>query len=136
MMDENALVTPAALAPVVHGFRWDADGHLDILIAEEHDTPGHWITLGRHRRTPHMSHAHHVSFDIFGLRCIDGLPASHLGRRVNVVKSGRWAGESLRTEDLFAVEPAVWPSELDMPLRWDRAEFRVERHAIRSVRSL
>ena len=128
VVDEKALVTLAVLVVVVHRFRRHADRHFDVGVAHDHDASGDGVTLRRHRRGREMTHSHRLGLDVFRLRAVEGLPARHLCRRVNVVDRRGRSHEAFGAEDLFRVERAVGAAELNMTLARDLAEGRVVGH--------
>ncbi len=116
MMDEDALVARAALEPVRHLLGWNANRHLDIFVAEEHDAAGDRIALGFHRRAAHMAHAHDVPLDILGLERVDRLPPSHLSWWMDVIERRGRPGKTLCSKDFLAVERAVRAAKLNVAL--------------------
>ena len=128
VMDEDALIAHRVLEVIIHRLRGQADRHLAIAVAEEHDAAGDRIALGCSIAGFQVTHAHHVGFDVFGLGRIQRLPAGDLRGRMDVVHRRGWSDESLGAKDLLGIQRAIGPAELDVAFGRKLAEFAVERH--------
>ena len=117
MMNEDALIARATLEPIVHRFRWNAHGHLDVFVSKEHHAACNRIAFGWHWSASYMTHPHDFALDILGLRRVDRLPSRDLRWRVNVIQRRRRSDEAFGSKNLFAIECAVRTAKLNVALR-------------------
>ena len=127
-VNKDAFVTHRIVEVVIHPFFWNADAHFAVRVAKEHHAARDGVPLGRQRHALHMSHPHCVHFHILRLGAVQGFPAHHLGRGMDVVHGGRGANKAFGAEDLFGIQPAIGATELDVSLGGKLSQCSVIRH--------
>ena len=127
-VNKDAFVAHGVVEVVPHLFVWNTDAHFAIGVAKEHHPACDGIALGWQRHAPHMSHSHRVHFHILRLGAVQGFPAHHLGRGMDVVHGGGGTNKAFGAEDLFGIQPAIGTTELDVSFGGKLTQCSVIRH--------